>query len=147
MRIDGVDVVNVDLGLGNYPDDRMAGAAADISARFASMPGVAAVGAARMVPLEGGGLGLGALRRAGDTAPESNIDTDWNTVITGFLPALENRAGARPSVHRRGSARRAGRRHRQRVHGASRLAETKIRSARFSKTATSGPARPSRCDG
>ena len=89
MRIDDVEVANVDLGLGNYPDDRMAGAAADISARFASMPGVAAVGAARMVPLEGGGLGLGALRRAGDTAPESNIDTDWNTVTPGFLPALE----------------------------------------------------------
>ena len=89
MRIDDVELVNVDLGLGGYTDDRMAAATADISARFASMPGVASVGAARMVPLEGGGLGLGGLRRPGETAPESFIDTDWNTVTPGFLSAID----------------------------------------------------------
>jgi predicted permease len=41
-----------------------------------------------MVPLAGGGLGLGALRRKGATGPESLIDTDWNVVSPEYFAAL-----------------------------------------------------------
>jgi putative ABC transport system permease protein len=41
-----------------------------------------------MVPLDGGGLGLGGLRKPGTTGPESNIDTDWNVVSPEYFGAL-----------------------------------------------------------
>jgi predicted permease len=42
-----------------------------------------------MVPLDGGGLGLGGLRRQGTVGPEARIDTDWNVVSPDYFAAME----------------------------------------------------------
>jgi len=60
-------------------------AAADIRARLAAIPGVDEVGLVRMVPLEGGGLGLGGLRTPGSTGRNAQIDTDWNVISPEYL--------------------------------------------------------------
>jgi predicted permease len=88
LQIDGVDIASVDFGLGDYPDTRIAAAAEDVRQRFAAIPGVASVGTAAMVPLEGGGLGLGALRTPGTADPAAFIDTDWNVISPDFMDAV-----------------------------------------------------------
>jgi putative ABC transport system permease protein len=41
-----------------------------------------------MVPLDGGGLGLGGLREKGSTEPGARIDTDWNVISPEYLSAI-----------------------------------------------------------
>ena len=41
-----------------------------------------------MVALDGGGLGLGELRKKGSAGRDANIDTDWNVISPSYLPAL-----------------------------------------------------------
>ena len=88
VQIDGVEIASVDFGLGDYPEARIAAAAEDVRQRFAAIPGVASVGTAAMVPLEGGGLGLGGLRTPGTTDPSGFIDTDWNVISPDFMDAV-----------------------------------------------------------
>ncbi len=83
-----IDVATVDLGHAGYPETRMAAVAEELGARLAALPGVAAVGTAAMIPLEGSGMGLGGLRPAGTTDPAAEVDTDWNIISPGYLPAI-----------------------------------------------------------
>jgi predicted permease len=88
MAVDRIDVASIDLALGGYAAERAPAVAEDIRARLAAVPGVAAVGIARMVPLDGGGLGLGGLRRPGATSADARIDTDWNVISPEFLETV-----------------------------------------------------------
>ena len=88
MDVARVEVVNLDLTFGDYPEANWPEVAESLRARLAAMPGVERAGIARMVPLDGGGLGLGALRKRGTTGPESNIDTDWNVVSPDYFASL-----------------------------------------------------------
>lgn len=88
FQVQGIEVASIDLALGGYEDDRMPVAADQIRERFAAIPGVAAAGYARMVPLDGGGLGLGTLRRPGQTDPREYIRTDWNVVSPEYFSAI-----------------------------------------------------------
>jgi len=96
MRVSGVDLAGVDLSLGGYEGPAAVEAERTLRERLAHVPGVIAVGQVRMVPLSGGGLGLGELRKRGDTGPQSNIETDWNVVSPGYfgvvgMPILRGR--------------------------------------------------------
>jgi predicted permease len=84
----GIEVASVDLALGGYSDDAAVTAATEIRDRLAALPGVASVGTAAMVPLSGGGLGLGGLRLPGATDPNDFITADWNVVSPEFLPTV-----------------------------------------------------------
>ncbi|HUF46268.1 MAG TPA: ADOP family duplicated permease, partial [Vicinamibacterales bacterium] len=85
--VDGVEVATVDLAIGGYALDRGPAVAGEIARGLAAIPGVERVGYARMVPLSGGGLGLGALRKPG-TGPEESIRTDWNVVSPEFFATI-----------------------------------------------------------
>jgi predicted permease len=86
--VDPIEVANLDLALGGYPMDQAPAVVEALRERLAAIPGVERVGLARMVPLEGGGLGLGELRPQGAAGPDSDIRTDWNAISPDFLPAL-----------------------------------------------------------
>jgi predicted permease len=59
----------------------------EIARGLAAIPGVERVGYARMVPLSGGGLGLGSLRKPGAARGDS-IGTDWNVVSPAYFATL-----------------------------------------------------------
>jgi putative ABC transport system permease protein len=87
FSIDRIDVASVDLTLGGYDETNAVGAARDLQTRLAALPGIDAVAIAAMVPLEGGGLGLGGLRTPG--APRGiDVDVDWNVVSPEFATTL-----------------------------------------------------------
>jgi len=86
--VDPIDVAALDLRLGGYTDEQSPLVAEQIRDRLAAIPGVQAVGFARMVALDGGGLGLGGLRRKGTTGRDAELDTDWNVVSPGYLTAI-----------------------------------------------------------
>ncbi len=95
--LDAIEVATLDLALGGYTDEQSPAAAEELRTRLAAIPGVEAVGFARMVPLDGGGLGLGGLRPQGATGPDASIDTDWNVVSPEYfstigLPIVRGRA-------------------------------------------------------
>jgi predicted permease len=97
MDVSRVEVVSLDLTFGDYPEASRPDVAESLRARLGAIPGVERGGLARMVPLEGGGMGLGGLRKRGTTGPESNIDTDWNVVSPEYfatvgIPLLAGRA-------------------------------------------------------
>ena len=69
FNVANVDVVQVDLRLGAYRGETGLRATADMLDRIRLIPGVAAAAASRMVPLQGGGLGLGRLRVPGYAGP------------------------------------------------------------------------------
>jgi predicted permease len=88
FTIANIDVASVQLQLGGYAAERAATVADELTTRFSALPGVASVGAAAMVALDGGGMSLGDLRRAGTAGPGSSIDSDWNIVTPSYLPTL-----------------------------------------------------------
>lgn len=69
----GVDTLQIDTRIAGYRTDadgvRVVNALID---RFRLLPGVTAVGASRMVPLQGGGMGRGELRAPGYTGPDGS---------------------------------------------------------------------------
>lgn len=86
--IDPIHVATIDLSLGGYSTEQSPEVAERIREQLAAIPGVDRVGLARMVALDGGGLGLGGLRRKGTIGPEAGIDTDWNVISPDYLAAL-----------------------------------------------------------
>ena len=88
MDVDRLEVVSLDLTFGDYPEASRAEVAESLRARLAAIPGVERAGLARMVPLEGGGLGLGGLRKRGTSGPESRIDTDWNVISPDYFATM-----------------------------------------------------------
>jgi len=86
--IDPIEVAALDLALSGYTDGQSAAVADQIRERLAAIPGIDNVGMARMVALDGGGLGLGGLRRKGTTGPDAQIRTDWNVVSPDYFPAI-----------------------------------------------------------
>jgi predicted permease len=92
FNVRGVDTLQIDT--------RIAGDATDAAGiqvvealidRFRQVPGVTTVGASRMVPLQGGGLGLGELRAPGYAGPDGTdrIDAEWDVISPGYFDALQ----------------------------------------------------------
>jgi putative ABC transport system permease protein len=87
FRMDGLEVVGIDLRLGGYDAPRGRILAEELMRRVESLPGVRAAGSARVVPLtrerEGGRFWL-----PGEFGPEKMIDGSQNIVTPGFFDAL-----------------------------------------------------------
>ena len=87
-----VDTVQIDTRIAGYSTDAEGLRVVDqLMDRFRLVPGVTAVGASRMVPLMGGGLGLGGLRAAGYTGPDGTdqIDADWDVISPDYFDAIQ----------------------------------------------------------
>jgi predicted permease len=90
-KVEQVDLLTIDTRVGGYRTDAEGMAAVErLLERFRAIPGVAAVGAARMVPLYMGRLGLGGLRAPGYKGPDGTdaTDADWDAVTVGYFDAV-----------------------------------------------------------
>lgn len=88
---EGVDLLQIDTRIAGHQTDEAGLRVIDsLAERFAQVDGVQAVGVSRMVPLQGGGLGLGGLHAPGYTGPDRSdeIRTDWDVVSPGYFDAL-----------------------------------------------------------
>ncbi len=87
FRVDGVEVVGIDLRLGGYDAQRGRILADDLMARIERLPGLDAAASARVVPLtrerEGGRFWL-----PGEFGSERAIDGSQNIVTSGFFRTL-----------------------------------------------------------
>ena len=89
-----VDMLQLDTRIAGYRTDAEGARVIDaLSERFRLVPGVTDVGVSRMVPLQGGGLGLGGLHAPGYVGPDGSdeVDTDWDVVSPGYFQALQVR--------------------------------------------------------
>ena len=87
-----VDTVQIDTRIAGYSTDAEGLRVVDqLMDRFRLVQGVTAVGASRMVPLMGGGLGLGGLRAAGYTGPDGTdqIAADWDVISPDYFDAIQ----------------------------------------------------------
>ena len=88
LAVDRIDVASLDLSLAEYPEEQWPAIAEDLRARFGALPGVEGTGTARMIPLSGSAMGLGAVRTPGDASPGGNLPADWNVISPGYLTAV-----------------------------------------------------------
>jgi predicted permease len=87
-----VDTVQIDTRIAGYSTDAEGRRVVDqLIERFRLVQGVTAVGASRMMPLNGGGLGLGGLRAAGYTGPDGTdqIAADWDVISPDYFDAIQ----------------------------------------------------------
>jgi len=90
----GVDTLQIDTHIAGYRTDaegvRVVESLID---RFKALPGITAVAASRMIPLQGGGLSLGTLRVPGRVGPNGSeeIDADWDVVSPDYFATLQMR--------------------------------------------------------
>jgi predicted permease len=88
----GVDTVLIDPRIGGYMTDaRGIQAVEGLVERFKSIAGVADVAASRMVPLQGGRLGLGGLRSPGYSGPNGSdyVEAGWDVVSADYFKTLQ----------------------------------------------------------
>lgn len=88
----GVDTLQIDTSIAGYATDADGVRAVDaLLERFRALPGVTDAAASRMVPLQGGGLGLGGLRAPGYQGADGSgsINADWDTVSAGYFETLQ----------------------------------------------------------
>ena len=87
FRVDGLEVVGLDLRLGGYDEARGRVLAEELMARIERLPGLEAAASARVVPLtresEGGRFWL-----PGEEGPERAFDGRQNIVTRGFFRTL-----------------------------------------------------------
>jgi predicted permease len=92
FNADRVDTLRIDPSIGGYTTDtRGVQAVEGLIERFKTIAGVTAVGASRMVPLQGGRLGLGGLHAPGYAGPDGNdnVDAGWDVVTADYFKALQ----------------------------------------------------------
>jgi len=85
-----VSIASMDLGLSNYNDAQGRRVAAEILERSRALPGVRSAALAAMLPLDGGGLGMGEIKVAGREPPDPREGwrADWNVVTPGYFTTL-----------------------------------------------------------
>jgi len=91
---DDVDTLQIDTRIAGYRTDAEGIRVVDtLIERFKLVPGVTGVAASRMVPLQGGGLGLGGLRAPGYTGPDGRdeVSADWDVVSPDYFDTLQVR--------------------------------------------------------
>lgn len=94
VNTNDVDLLQIDTRVGGYRTDAEGMRVVEaLTERFHLVPGVTAVGASRMVPLMGGGLGLGELHAPGYAGPDGSdrVEADWDVVTPGYFAALQVR--------------------------------------------------------
>ncbi|MGE0460117.1 MAG: ABC transporter permease [Vicinamibacterales bacterium] len=86
-----IQLASLDVGLSGFREQRAVELIERIQERVAGISGVRAVAAARMIPLQGGSLGLGRIRIPGRQAgPEGSdvLDADWNVVSPEYFETI-----------------------------------------------------------
>ncbi len=94
FNVDGVDILQIDTRIAGYAKDTEGLQVVDrLTERFSQISGVTAVGTSRMVPLQGGRLGLGALHAPGYVGPDGTdeISADWDVVSPGYFDTIQMR--------------------------------------------------------
>ena len=86
----GVHIASMDLGLANYDSLTGRRVAATILERVRGIPGVQSAALTTMLPLGGGGMGLGSIDVAGRTPPDERAGwrMDWNVVTPGYFATM-----------------------------------------------------------
>ena len=82
------DVVSLDLAMGRYRGDAAVRFGEQLMERVRQRPGVTHVALTRMIPMNGGGMSLGALAPAGSDPRRDEIDADWNIVTPDYFETL-----------------------------------------------------------
>ena len=85
-----VRVFTVNTSLAGHRDQQAVALADRLLTRIGGINGVEAVAASRMIPLQGGRLGLGALRVPGYASPRGDevFEADWDVVSHNFFATL-----------------------------------------------------------
>jgi predicted permease len=85
-----VRVFTVDTSLAGHVGLKSAALAERLLDRIGQIGGVEAVATSRMIPLQGGRMGLGALRVPGYASPRGNeiFDADWDVISPTFFATL-----------------------------------------------------------
>src|SRR6478736_264941 len=85
-----IDIATVDVSLSGYREQL----AVELSSRFLervrAVPGVRSAAAARMIPLQGSGFGLGSLRAPGIEGPgrDGTFDAEWDIVSPDYFSTI-----------------------------------------------------------
>jgi len=87
----GVELAALDLSLAGYTEQTGRTFARELVQRVRELPDVQAATLSAMVPLGGGGMGLGGLAVPGMTPPDGGrfFDADWNAVTPGYFAAMK----------------------------------------------------------
>jgi len=88
LTVQGIDVVTMNLDLAGYAKADQPRIAEELRRTLSALPGVHSVGIARLIPLQGSRIGLGALYRPGQTDPADAIRADWNVISPEYLSTL-----------------------------------------------------------
>jgi predicted permease len=84
-----VHLASLDLRLANYDAERGSAFTAALLERAAGIPEVRTAALSAMLPLDGGGLGLGPIVAAGVEPPDPRgWNVDWNVVTPGYFEVL-----------------------------------------------------------
>ena len=86
----GVEYASLDLHLASYDDARGAQQAAVIEDRVRRLPGVSTATISVMLPLSGGGMGLGPIQVDGRAGPDrdGSWDADWDVVTPDYFATM-----------------------------------------------------------
>ena len=100
-------IASLDLRLGNYDSTNGVAFAGTLLESVRSLPGVESAALSAMIPLSGGGMGLGGVQVEGVTPPTGGWRVDWNVITPGYfgtmrIPVLRGRDFT--DADRRGSA-------------------------------------------
>ena len=91
--VNGIELAGLDLSLAGYAEQNGRVFASTLIQRVLGLPGVESAALAAMVPLGGGGLGLGGLTVPGVAPPNGRrfLSADWNVVTPGYFAAMKMR--------------------------------------------------------
>ena len=86
----GVELTALDLSIAGYDEARGRIFARQLVERVRAIPGVEAASVAALMPLGGGGMGLGGLSAPGVTLPtgRASLDADWNVVEPRYFSTM-----------------------------------------------------------
>jgi len=87
----GVELAALDLSLAGYTAETGRVFTRELMQRVRAVPGVESATLAAMVPLGGGGIGLGGLSIPGVQPPAGRrfLDADWNVVTPGCFRTMK----------------------------------------------------------
>ena len=97
MRAKGIDpgfdprrlhIASLDLRLANYDASSGVVFAETLLERVRALPGVESATLSAMIPLSGGGLGLGGVQVEGVTSPPGGWRMDWNVTSPGYFGTM-----------------------------------------------------------
>ena len=85
-----ITLANVDVALSGYRGARATELVQQLEQRLAGLSGVESVAAARMIPLQGSGFGLGRIRVPGlaDGPDADVVAADWNVVTPSYFATV-----------------------------------------------------------